>query len=420
MSTISVRLDLDSFRTFIDPDLGKDMDFNNMIYAEGAGRHTSKRCLSGTREDILTEIKTWIDSTGEDVERVFWLNRTAGKGKSAIPHTIADWFIERGGPGIFLLRPHMGSRPMAWNDIHDDRTEFSRWRSYHLANTCGCNSRQKQTQTHDGYHEAVEGDYIRASNCCCKLHRACTSITSYLLLTFCSRSYRAIYSCTCIHSQWCALVLGCSHLFLSCTRFRQYPQSNPYPQRGANWFSECGDPGLWLHRLNPCFLRSSVEARAWAQTKPEPYSGPIWGPGLQFIQARALQSQAKAQAFRPSWAQHYVMSRRRSRQYDNIPRHEDFLIPTTFGLSDPIVRNSEGLALNEPLGVKKGCRRRYVCFAVASANERNSSGGVCVFICVCVCVRILCLHLYFLHLRFAFCVCVCVFVLRGISCLQMC
>jgi len=113
MSTISVRLDLDSFRTFIDPDLGKDMDFNNMIYAEGAGRHTSKRCLSGTREDILTEIKTWIDSTGEDVERVFWLNRTAGKGKSAIPHTIADWFIERGGPGIFLLRPHMGSRPMA-------------------------------------------------------------------------------------------------------------------------------------------------------------------------------------------------------------------------------------------------------------------------------------------------------------------
>jgi len=78
------------------------MDFNNMIYAEGAGRHTSKRCLPGTREDILTEIKTWIDSTGEDVERVFWLNGTAGKGKSAIAHTIADWFIERGGSGAFF------------------------------------------------------------------------------------------------------------------------------------------------------------------------------------------------------------------------------------------------------------------------------------------------------------------------------
>ena len=34
-----------------------------------------------------------------------------------------------------------------------------------------------------------------------------------------------------------------------------YPQSNPYPQRGTNWFSECGGPGLWLHRLNLCFLQ---------------------------------------------------------------------------------------------------------------------------------------------------------------------
>jgi len=30
------------------------------------------------------------------------------------------------------------------------------------------------------------------------LHRACTSITSCLLLTFCSHSYRLIYSCTCM------------------------------------------------------------------------------------------------------------------------------------------------------------------------------------------------------------------------------
>jgi len=38
----------------------------------------------------------------EDVERVFWLNGTAGKGKSAIAHMIADWFTERGGPGAFF------------------------------------------------------------------------------------------------------------------------------------------------------------------------------------------------------------------------------------------------------------------------------------------------------------------------------
>jgi hypothetical protein len=73
-----------------------------MVYVDGAGRDTSKRCLPGTRETILSEIKTWIDNTGEDVQRVFWLNGTAGKGKSAIAHTISTWFHERGGPGAFF------------------------------------------------------------------------------------------------------------------------------------------------------------------------------------------------------------------------------------------------------------------------------------------------------------------------------
>ncbi|KAJ8585924.1 hypothetical protein M405DRAFT_883576 [Rhizopogon salebrosus TDB-379] len=70
-----------------------------MVYVNGAGRDTSKRCLPGTREDILKKIKDWVDETGEDVKRVFWLSGTAGKGKSAIAHTIANWFDERGGPG---------------------------------------------------------------------------------------------------------------------------------------------------------------------------------------------------------------------------------------------------------------------------------------------------------------------------------
>jgi hypothetical protein len=73
-----------------------------MVYVYGAGRVTSKRCLPGTREHILSEIQTWISSAGEDVERVFWLSGTAGKGKSAIAHTIADWFHECGGPGAFF------------------------------------------------------------------------------------------------------------------------------------------------------------------------------------------------------------------------------------------------------------------------------------------------------------------------------
>jgi hypothetical protein len=79
--------------------LAEDLDFKDMVYVDGAGRDTSKRCFQGTREDILKEIKDWIDQTGEDVKRVFWLSGTAGKGKSAIAHTIANWFDERGGSG---------------------------------------------------------------------------------------------------------------------------------------------------------------------------------------------------------------------------------------------------------------------------------------------------------------------------------
>jgi len=73
-----------------------------MIYVNGAGRDSSKRCLPGTRERILSEIETWIYSTGKDVDRVFWLSGTAGKGKSAIAHTIAHRFHERGGAGAFF------------------------------------------------------------------------------------------------------------------------------------------------------------------------------------------------------------------------------------------------------------------------------------------------------------------------------
>jgi hypothetical protein len=70
-----------------------------MVYVDGAGRDTSKCCLPGTREGILSEIEEWILTTGEDVPRVFWLSGAAGKGKSAIAHTIANWFLAREGSG---------------------------------------------------------------------------------------------------------------------------------------------------------------------------------------------------------------------------------------------------------------------------------------------------------------------------------
>ncbi|KAG2350100.1 hypothetical protein BDR05DRAFT_955961, partial [Suillus weaverae] len=77
--------------------IAEDPDVSGMEYVPGAGRNTSKNCLQGTRQDILSEIKCWVRSTGEDVPRVLWLSGTAGQGKSAIAHTIANWSYERGG-----------------------------------------------------------------------------------------------------------------------------------------------------------------------------------------------------------------------------------------------------------------------------------------------------------------------------------
>src|ERR1700692_4796052 len=70
-----------------------------MIYAGGAGLDTTKQCLSVTRTDVLSQITEWINSSGDSVPRVMWLSGPAGKGKSAIAHTIANWFNETGGLG---------------------------------------------------------------------------------------------------------------------------------------------------------------------------------------------------------------------------------------------------------------------------------------------------------------------------------
>ena len=55
-----------------------DLDFKDMVYMDGVGRDTSKCCLPGTRESILSEIKDLIYRTGEDAQRIFWMSGTAG------------------------------------------------------------------------------------------------------------------------------------------------------------------------------------------------------------------------------------------------------------------------------------------------------------------------------------------------------
>ena len=67
-----------------------------LAYAGGAGLDTTKLCLEGTRVDILAYIVDWINNSEPDTPRVLWLYGQAGKGKSAIAHTIANWFKSLG------------------------------------------------------------------------------------------------------------------------------------------------------------------------------------------------------------------------------------------------------------------------------------------------------------------------------------
>ncbi|KAG2112309.1 uncharacterized protein F5147DRAFT_684598, partial [Suillus discolor] len=78
---------------------GETLNLSGITYAAGAGLDTAKQCLSGTRTEILSQITEWINSDGDSVPRVMWLSGSAGRGKSAIAHTIAKWFEEMGGLG---------------------------------------------------------------------------------------------------------------------------------------------------------------------------------------------------------------------------------------------------------------------------------------------------------------------------------
>ena len=67
----------------------EDLSSNCLIRADGAGLNETKKCLDGTRIEILNEIVDWINNTDAATPRIFWLHGQAGKGKSAIAHTIA-------------------------------------------------------------------------------------------------------------------------------------------------------------------------------------------------------------------------------------------------------------------------------------------------------------------------------------------
>ncbi|KAI6094481.1 hypothetical protein EDD16DRAFT_836324 [Pisolithus croceorrhizus] len=82
----------------------EELNFEGMAYAGGAGINTAKICLDGTRTEILRDIMNWINDSGSIAPRILWLHGQAGRGKSAIAHTIASWVKDVGGLGsCFVL-----------------------------------------------------------------------------------------------------------------------------------------------------------------------------------------------------------------------------------------------------------------------------------------------------------------------------
>ncbi|GJJ11131.1 hypothetical protein Clacol_005362 [Clathrus columnatus] len=61
-----------------------------------------KKCLFGTRIEVLDEIIEWINDGDESCPRLFWLAGPAGVGKSAIAHSIAVQFESIGRLGSFF------------------------------------------------------------------------------------------------------------------------------------------------------------------------------------------------------------------------------------------------------------------------------------------------------------------------------
>lgn len=68
-------------------------NLDGMAYAVGAGLNTAKKCLDGTRAEILREIMGWIADPDANAPHILWLHGQAGRGKSAVAHTIVSWNV---------------------------------------------------------------------------------------------------------------------------------------------------------------------------------------------------------------------------------------------------------------------------------------------------------------------------------------
>ena len=67
----------------------EDLSLGFLAAANKVGLIKERKCLDGTRTEILNEIVDWINNTDASASPIFWLHGQAGTGKSAIAHTIA-------------------------------------------------------------------------------------------------------------------------------------------------------------------------------------------------------------------------------------------------------------------------------------------------------------------------------------------
>ncbi|KAI5892695.1 uncharacterized protein SCHCODRAFT_02298765 [Schizophyllum commune H4-8] len=72
----------------------EEMRLDKLPYARGVRAEPSKRCLPGTRVELLQKIRDWALSPVAN--RVFLLQGTAGRGKTAVAHTVALSLQEAG------------------------------------------------------------------------------------------------------------------------------------------------------------------------------------------------------------------------------------------------------------------------------------------------------------------------------------
>ena len=94
--------------------MAQGLNLKELPVAEGAEFGTymdqhEEGCLPGTREELLREIDEW--SVLPESRCIFWLNGSAGTGKSTISRTVAKSFRERGLPGAsFFFKRGEGDR----------------------------------------------------------------------------------------------------------------------------------------------------------------------------------------------------------------------------------------------------------------------------------------------------------------------